>query len=234
MLPTSTAITASCGVTLAQLREDAAGCMRPAPSRSVARARLLRTPPGPLLLDRRPLRPASRLGTAARRNARACGRCRPTRARRRDGTCRASSGRSRPGWSVRTWRCRCGPKTTRPAPAGSRCGPCGCGTDRDAGTAEDAARQRVVVGHEAFGLERCVMIGASICSANAMISRRNRGPRCRQMITGRSALREERDRALQLGLGWARCPGRPPDRSWDRGRGSGSARRRAPAPRRGR
>ena len=102
-------------------RRSSAGWSRPWRVDEVRRRRLLRPPPLPS-----GWRPTSRCsgrstsGSAGHQQRRSCGRCRPTAAPRRGGTCRGSSGRGRPGWSAPRWGSTCGWRTRRRARAGSR------------------------------------------------------------------------------------------------------------------
>ena len=220
-MPTSTAITASSGMSSLSTSNTSAGCRRPwASTRSrrdafSARQRCHRV--GDLLRGWRVGRPAGSAGHAARRW---CGRCRPTAAPRPGGTCRGSCGRGRPGWSAPTSGSTCGWRTTRPARAGSRPGrrsgwrP-GCPERPRTPQPSGWSSGKVPL---ALNVE---ITGASRCSASAMTaSRWGRAPLPTTMA-GRSAARSSSTARASSSAGGAMAvaASRPA-----RGRGGGSSR----------
>ena len=230
-MPTSTAITASSGSGRRQRLEHGGG-MQPAGAVEQGRpARLLGAPALPAAARSRPAASAGRPAQAGRGARRGCGRCRPTAAPRPGGTCRASSGRGRPGSSAPRWRCRCGSRTTRRARAGSRCGPSppsrpGCPSGRARRTPSGWSS-----GTSPLALN-VVMTGASRCSASASTAPRNGRAPLPTMITGRSAAASSATARSSSACGGAIAVAatRPA-----RGRAGGSVDAvAAPAPRRGR
>ena len=219
-MPTSTAITASSGMSSRQLVEHQ---RRVEPAAAVGERHpggLLGPPTGPAGgHDRRAARVGRPPGSACEQVERAPDR-RPTAAPRRGGTCRASSGRSRPGSWARRWRSTCGCENDgaeheQAVGLGHRL--------RRHGDAADARACRRPAGGRRARVPlalKVVMIGASRCSARATTcSRKARAP-LPHTITGRSAAASRSTARSSSSSGGAMAADATPPR---RGSGGGSS-----------